>query len=119
MGFPLCSPFHLLKEAANDDALKASMLPNYIHRQVIMLGYYVCKKNVRTVNGKQMAFGTWLDIEGDFFDTTHFPLCLKKFPFRGKGIYKIWGKVVEEFGFCSLEVIRMELLPFLEDARYI
>jgi len=119
LGFPLCSPFDLLKEPPTDNSIKTANLPAHLHKRISILGYYVCKKNVRTVNGKHMAFGTWLDIDGQFFDTTHFPPCLKTYPFRGKGIYKIWGKVAEEFGFCSIEVEGMELLPFLVDVRYV
>jgi DNA polymerase-3 subunit alpha len=40
-------------------------------------------------------------------------------PFRGKGIYKIEGKVVEEYGFPSIEVVKMERLPFVQDERYV
>ena len=65
-----------------------------------------------------MHFGTWLDCEGHFLDTTHFPPSLKRSPFAGKGIYRIRGKVVEDFGFFSLEVIDMERLPFRKDERY-
>ena len=87
-------------------------------RVVKVLGYYVCKKDVRTSKGQLMAFGCWLGQDGHFFDTTHFPEFLKAFPFRGKGIYKIEGKVVEEFGFPSMEVLRMERLAYRRDERY-
>ena len=65
-----------------------------------------------------MAFGTWIDRKGHFFDTTHFPNFLKRFPFKGKGVYKIEGKVVDGFGFKSLEVMKMERLPYVKDERY-
>ncbi len=65
-----------------------------------------------------MAFGTWIDRNGQFFDTTHFPDFLKRHPFRGKGIYFIKGKVTEDFGFPSVEVIGMERLPYVQDERY-
>ena len=32
-----------------------------------------------------MNFGTWIDIEGGYFDTTHFPQTLKKYPFGDWG----------------------------------
>ncbi len=118
LGFPLSSPFKLLKENKHYDCLLAKDLKASVGRMVKILGYYVCKKNVHTVNKKLMNFGTWLDSEGRFFDTTHFPNFLKMSPFRGKGVYKIEGKVVEEYGFPSIEVIKMELLPFKQDGRY-
>jgi len=118
LGFSLCSPFDLLKEKNGYDCILADNLPQCMGKVVQILGYYVCKKDVRTVNKKLMCFGTWLDEKGRFFDTTHFPNFLKMFPFRGKGIYRITGKVVEEYGFPSLEVVKMERLPFREDGRY-
>ena len=117
LGFPLRSPFDLLKESVKGD-VPARELKNLIGKTVRMLGYYVTRKNVTTVNKKQMNFGTWLDREGHYFDTTHFPPSLRKSPFRGKGIYLITGKVVSDFDFPSLEVIRMERLAFRQDERY-
>lgn len=119
LGFPLCSPFELLE---NQDILNNCY--NVIHLKtklgqlIQILGYYVCKKNVYTKNNDLMNFGTWIDSDGRFFDTTHFPNALKNAPFRGKGIYKITGKVVEEFGFLSIEVSKMEKLAFVRDSRY-
>ena len=40
------------------------------------------------------------------------------FPFKGKGCYIVLGKVVEDFGFPSLEVSKMEKLPWVKDGRY-
>jgi hypothetical protein len=51
-----------------------------------------------------MHFGTFLDSEGMVFDTTHFPNTSKKYPFRGKGFYRVRGKVVEDFGYPMIEV---------------
>ena len=58
-----------------------------------------------------MNFAAFLDPEGIFFDTVHFPDSLKKYPFQGHGVYLILGKVVQEFGFPSLEVQKMAKLP--------
>ncbi|RMF23178.1 MAG: DNA polymerase III subunit alpha, partial [Bacteroidetes bacterium] len=118
LGFPLCSPFELLAPGHDHEGILAEHLPRFVGRIVTILGYYVCKRDVRTVKGEWMAFGTWLDREGRFFDTTHFPDFLQRHPFRGKGIYRIEGRVVEEFGFPSLEAVRMQRLPFVRDERY-
>jgi len=85
---------------------------------VQLLGYYVCRKDVRTARGRLMHFGTWLDEDGHFFDTTHFPDRRRQAPFRGKGIYRITGQVVLDFGFPGVEVEQMELLPLVADSRY-
>jgi DNA polymerase-3 subunit alpha len=65
-----------------------------------------------------MNFGTFIDAEGHWIDTVHFPEVAQRYPFRGKGVYKIIGKVVEEFGFLSLEVSELEKVPFMDDPRY-
>jgi DNA polymerase-3 subunit alpha len=119
LGFPLCSPFDLLADPLQAAAgIAASGLPDCMGRMVVMVGYYVTRKEVRTVKGELMNFGTWLDRDGCFFDTVHFPNFLKSSPFRGRGVYRIEGRVVEEYGFPSVEVMKMERLPWRTDARY-
>jgi DNA polymerase-3 subunit alpha len=69
-------------------------------------------KNTGTTKGDRMHFGTFLDIEGNWIDTVHFPPSASTWPFRGKGCYLLEGKVVEEFDFYSIEVERMEKLKW-------
>ncbi len=38
--------------------------------------------------------------------------------FRGRGIYRFYGKVVSEFGFLSIEVVKMQKQDFIQDPRY-
>ena len=83
-----------------------------------MIGYYVTRKHVTTIKGSLMAFGTWVDSAGHFFDTTHFPPSLERSPFQGRGCYKIVGKVTVDFDFPSVEVYSMVKLPFIKDERY-
>jgi len=77
----------------------------------------VTRKYVKTVRGEIMHFGTFIDDEGEFFDTTHFPSSLKNYSFQGYGVYLILGKVEQEFGFPSLVVQKMARLPVVEDPR--
>jgi DNA polymerase-3 subunit alpha len=65
-----------------------------------------------------MCFGTFIDFWGNFFESVHFPLTIRRFPFLGRGIYEINGKVTEEFGYYSLEVIRSKKLNYTGDPRY-
>ena len=65
-----------------------------------------------------MFFGTFIDRDGDFIDTVHFPKIAEKYKFRGKGIYAISGKVLSEFDCISIEVSKMERLAIIEDPRY-
>jgi len=117
LGFPLCSPFELLATEQQATTLTRE-LKSKVGKTVKMLGYYVAQKPVTTVNRKHMSFGTWLDQEGQFFDSTHFPPSLAAYPFRGKGCYLIYGKITEDFGFPSLEATKLEKLPFVKDERY-
>ncbi|MCE9538541.1 MAG: DNA polymerase III subunit alpha, partial [Bacteroidetes bacterium] len=112
LGFPLCSPFSLLKDPVKNN-LNVQELIQHVNENISIIGYYVTHKRTRTIKGQDMSFGTFLDSNGYFFDTTHFPNALAKHPFIGKGCYLIKGKVVEEFGFPSIEVNYMEKLSFL------
>jgi len=111
-GFPLCSPFDLLKEPMPSKTTAKEIAEN-VGRKMELVGYLVTVKNTRTSNGKLMQFGTFVDRHGDWIDTVHFPPVVQRNPFRGKGCYLISGKVMEEFGFASLEVDRMYRLGYL------
>ena len=82
-----------------------------------MLGQLVTIKYVRTVKKEWMHFGTFIDSTGHFFDTVHFPDSVRNYPFRGDGIYLVLGKIVEEFGFPSMEVQKMAKMPLRKDPR--
>lgn len=120
LGFPLCSPFDLLSDAAREQhpGLPARDMADHVYKLVTMTGYYVCRKDTQTIKGELMHFGTWLDFEGSYFDTVHFPNRLKKPVFYGRGVYRISGRLVSDFGFMCLETADMERLPFRVDERY-
>jgi DNA polymerase-3 subunit alpha len=93
-------------------------MPAHNGRTVTMLGYVVHVKPTRTGTGERMSFGSFIDPAGDFWDSTQFPDVEAKYPFRGRGVYRLTGKVEEEFGHCSLSVEHMEKLPWKQDPRY-
>jgi DNA polymerase-3 subunit alpha len=111
LGFTIHSPFGLL-ETALPSNLKASQLPGIVGKTIEIVGYLVHRKPTRTSNGKIMYFGTWLDMEGEWLDTVHFPDANNSNPFSGPGCYLIRGKVVEEYGFYSLETQWMKRLKY-------
>jgi DNA polymerase-3 subunit alpha len=117
LGFPLCNPF-LLTDQALTNAICTKDLPQYLNQTIDMMGYLIATKDTSTSKGKRMYFGTFLDQEGHFIDTVHFPLVAKRYPFTGRGVYKITGKVVEEFGFYSIEVVSLEKLTYMPDPRF-
>ncbi len=119
LGFPVsCSWFDLLKTAFRGD-IPATQLGLHVGKTVRMVGHLVTLKYIRTIKKELMHFGTFLDVNGEFFDSVHFPDSLKKFPFRGYGTYLILGKITEEFGYPSLQVEKLARLPILPDPRSI
>ena len=112
LGFPVSmTAFDMLQTKFRGE-LFAKDLMNSIGSKVRMLGRLVTIKYVWTVRKEIMHFGTFVDVQGEFFDTVHFPPSLKLYPFRGDGMYLILGKVVEEFGFPGIEVEKMAKMPF-------
>jgi DNA polymerase-3 subunit alpha len=106
LGFSLVSPFKLVRTELPSE-LRANDLPTLITKQVVIVGYLITRKPTRSSNGQVMYFGTWIDLDGNWLDTVHFPQVAKTYPFRGPGCYKLVGKVVEEYDFITLEISNM------------
>ncbi len=117
IGFPQTMTWFDLLQRPVNGIVRAGDMKNCVGRRVQMAGLLVTLKYVRTVKKQIMHFAAFLDDTGEFFDSTHFPDTLTKYPFRGNGVYLLYGKVVEEFGFPSLEVERMLKLPLQADPR--
>lgn len=109
--FPLCFPYDILPPEHNI-ATTFNTLLSFVGKRTTIVGYFVTVKSLYTSKHELMSFAHFFDKEGRGFDTTHFPPSLKKFPFKGNGFYKITGKVVEEFGYPSIEVDSMFKIPF-------
>ena len=117
MGFPVSgSIFDLAKSDYRGNA-SAQTLSSYRGQTVRIVAHLATYKTVRTKNGTIMKFGTFIDINGDFIDTVHFPQSLQKFPLRGKGLYLIEGKVVLDFNSPAIEVQRCAMMPIKPDPR--
>jgi error-prone DNA polymerase len=118
LGFPVTmSHFDLLKTSFRGEVLARDLI-KHVGKRVRLVGDLVTIKYVYTVKSEIMNMGCFFDAEGEFFDTVHFPNCLKKYPFAGYGIYLILGVVGEEFGFPSVTVEKLAKLPFVGDSRY-
>lgn len=112
LGFPMCSPYELLKEEL--PVLKlAKDLGSHVNQIIETAGYMISIKYVRTSKGERMYFGTFVDREGYWLDTVHFPPSARQYPFSGPGIYRIKGKVIEEYDFLSIEVLEMKRLEIV------
>jgi DNA polymerase-3 subunit alpha len=117
LGFPLHTPFNLLTEDPTPHVL-AKDLYHYVDKRVYIMGYLIHYKRTRTSKHEDMMFGTFLDAEGQWLDTVHFPPIAKKYPFRGKGVYKVFGYVLMDYDCISVEAEYMEKMDVIEDPRY-
>lgn len=113
LGFPLCDPFRLLATPDMGNTT-AHQLQEKLNKTVTMVGYLVTTKDTSTKNHQLMHFGTFYDSEGLVFDTTHFPPSARKYPFKGRGFYKIKGTVASDFGYPMVEVGFMEKIPMVD-----
>ncbi|SFW69609.1 DNA polymerase-3 subunit alpha [Sinomicrobium oceani] len=117
LGFCLCSPFDLLQETPRSN--KGAQDLKYTEGKYIdIYGYLVAVKKTRTHRGDEMFFGTFIDHYGEVFDVVIFPPVARKNKFYGKGIYRMYGKVVNEFGFLSIEVVKMRKEDYIRDPRF-
>ncbi len=118
LSFPVSMTWFDMLETSFRGEVPANELIKNTGRKVRMVGHLVTIKYIKTIKREWMNFGCFIDHEGNFFDTTHFPQSLVSYPFRGAGTYLILGKVVEEFGYASVEVEKMARLPVKPDKRY-
>lgn len=117
LSFPLYNPFTVLRPD-NTPAILAKDLPAYIGQNVWIKGYLIHRKHTQTRKGDSMYFGTFLDEEGQWLDTVHFPPVAQQFQFRGTGVYKVHGKVIEEYDCITVEADFMAKMDVIEDPRY-
>lgn len=117
LGFPVTTTWFDLLKTSFRGGPKARELPKLVGQTVKTLGLLVHIKYVRTKHNQLMHFGTFLDQEGQFFDTLHFPDSLSHWPFKGTGVYLLQGVVTEEFGQPSITISKMAKLEIKPDPR--
>jgi DNA-directed DNA polymerase III PolC len=118
LGFPVTMTWFDMLETKFRGEISAREMMKNVGKKVRMVGHLVTIKYIKTIKREWMNFGCFIDPEGNFFDTTHFPQTLKNYQFKGAGTYLILGKVVEEFGYPSVEVEKLAKLPVRPDKRY-
>jgi len=117
LGFPVTLTFFQMLQTIWRGEINASNLSDHVGETVKLLGLLVTIKYVRTSKAEVMHFGCFLDEQGEFFDTVHFPDSLKEYPFKGRGVYLLLGKVTAEFGHPSVEIRKMAKMPLQGDPR--
>ena len=117
LSFPVsCSPFDLLQTKFRGNVMAKDLL--VFHKKTVrMLAYLISRKHVPTKMGA-MYFGTWIDANGEFFDTAHFTDSLAKYPFQGGGCYLLLGNVEVDYHFPTITISKMSKMPFIADPRY-
>lgn len=109
--------FDLLLEPIGEEEVHARDFEALVGRRVVVSGYLICTKPVRTVKGDMMGFGDFIDARGEYFDVVMFPDVYGHVRPTGRGLYKMYGKLVDDFGVVTLEVERMERLGYVGDPR--
>lgn len=117
LGFPVSGTMFAFARSNYRGDVMAAALPQLEGQTVRMVGDFVTDKKVYTKRNEYMKFGTFSDVNGDLFDTVHFPPSLALYPLQGNGVYLISGKVILDFGSPSVEVDRIARIPLRPDPR--
>lgn len=117
MEFPLCSRFDLL-ECDLPNGILACELKDHIGQTIGICGVIVTAKRVPLSGGRNMFFGTFLDRDGVFFDTVHFPDSVARSFMSGKEVYQVIGRVTSDYELCSIIVERVIRLNRRPDPRF-
>lgn len=118
LGFPVTlSPFDLLQTSFRGEITTKDFL---YHNQenTRLVGYLIALKPIKIKSGV-MYFGTWIDSNGDYFDSVHFPHSLEQHPFQGSGCYLLLGTIQIEYEVPTLQILKMAKLPYISDPRYV
>lgn len=115
---PVTPPaFELLSRPLGEDEVFASDFDALSGQRVVISGYLITTKQVKTVKGDMMGFSDFIDARGEYFDATLFPDTFMKFPLTGIGVYRMVGIVADDFGVGSIEVEAIERLGYVGDPR--
>lgn len=117
LGFPVTLTWFDLLKTSFRGGPRAKDLLSLVGSTVKMLGTLVHIKYTKTKRNELMHFGTFIDVEGQHFDTLHFPNTSLHWPFKGPGVYLLQGVVTEEFGHPSITVDKMAKLEIKPDPR--
>jgi len=109
--------FTLLEKPLDRRETLAREFAGKVGRTVVISGYLICTKQVRTVKKDMMGFSDFIDARGDYFDAVLFPDVYQRFPLNSRQLYRMRGKLIDDFGVVTLEVERLERLAYRGDPR--
>ena len=105
----------LVSIVKNKICVKAIDFPKYVGKTVEIVGYLITTKRTSTKNGEPMYLGTFIDPDGNWVDTAHFPAVAKQYRFKGKACYLLKGRIQESFQAYTLIVSEMHHLRMWVD----
>ncbi len=117
LGFSLYSPFELVQPPIPQGIIQKDLVKN-LNKWVKIPAYFICIKRSTTHDKKMMGFGCWYDLEGNYFDTVHFPQSWQSYPVDNPGCYFLEGIVGEDYGQYYLDVKRLRRLKYQQDPRF-
>lgn len=90
----------------------ARLLPSFVGMRVLLLGWYVTAKPVRTKTEEEMAFVSFED-RATLYETVFFPKQYRQVAhhLRSGRAYLVHGKVTEDWGTHIVEVEKLQPLP--------
>ena len=113
LGFALRGhPLDLVPIPATTKPWPARLVPSFVGMRVLLLGWYVTAKPVRTKTEEEMAFVSFEDRE-TLFETVFFPRQFRQVAHRLRSgrAYLVYGKVTEDWGTHIVEVAKLQPLP--------
>ncbi len=117
LGFPVSMTWFDLLQTSFRGEISSTGMPELVGHSVRMIAVLVAIKSVRTKKNEKMYFASFMDVQGNFFEAVHFPDSLRKYPFRGNGVYLLYGKVINDLGALNLQVEKMAKMPLKPDPR--
>mgnify|MGYP003635196577 CR=1 FL=1 len=117
LGFTLQDDFQLIKPG-NYPKHVAADLKSFVNKEFTIIGKLVTSKSTQTSKGDFMAFSTFLDKNGECFDSVQFPKIKEQYPISGIGIYWIKGTVAEDLGYYSIITSQLIKIPPIPDPRF-
>lgn len=109
--------FTLLEQPLAPYEVLALDFPSRIGQTVHITGFLICTKRVRTIKGDMMGFSDFIDVRGDFFDAVLFPDAYEQFNLSYGQLYRLQGRLVDDFGVVGVEVKAVERLAYRADPR--
>lgn len=109
--------YTLLEQPLDPREVLAKDFAARVGQVIAITGFLICTKRVRTIKGDMMGFSDFIDVRGDFFDTVLFPDAYEKYNLSYGQLYRLRGKLVDDFGVVAVEVRSVERLAYRGDPR--